>query len=108
MFALNSLHVFHCCLYARLLCYKTIILVHDRSNKHAVSKVGQRLVKCIYILQKKTIKTKFSISPSFVHLSDVMRKPTMWFLNRLDTNRAVQVQKMARDWKFWIKCMEEL
>ena len=32
----------------------------------------------------------------------VMRKPTMWFLNRSDTNRAVQAQKMARGWKFWI------
>ena len=25
----------------------------------------------------------------------------MWFLNRSYTNRAVQAQKMARDWKFW-------
>ena len=30
-----------------------------------------------------------------------MGKPTMWFPNRSDTNRAVQAQKMARDWKFW-------
>ena len=32
----------------------------------------------------------------------------MWFLNRSDTNRAVQAQKMARDMKFWIKKVEEL
>ena len=32
----------------------------------------------------------------------------MWFLNRFDTNRAVQAQKMARGWKFWIKKVEEL
>ena len=32
----------------------------------------------------------------------------MSFPNRPDTNRAVQAQKMARDWKFWIKKVEEL
>ena len=32
----------------------------------------------------------------------------MWFPNRSDTNRAEQAQKMARDWKFWIKKVEEL
>ena len=36
-----------------------------------------------------------------------MGKPTMWFSNRSDTNRAVQSQKMARDWKFWIEKVEE-
>ena len=42
------------------------------------------------------------------YLSCVMRKPTMWFLNRIDTNRAVQAQKMARDGKCWILKVEEL
>ena len=37
-----------------------------------------------------------------------MRKPTIWFMNRSDTNRAVQVQKMARYWKFWILKIKEL
>ena len=32
----------------------------------------------------------------------------MWFQNRSDTNQAVQAQKMARDWKFWIWKVEEL
>ena len=32
----------------------------------------------------------------------------MWFPNRSDTNRAVQAQKMARDWEFWIEKVEEL
>ena len=32
----------------------------------------------------------------------------MWFPNRSDTNRAVQAQKMGRDWKFWILKVEEL
>ena len=41
-------------------------------------------------------------------MSCVMRNPTMWFPNRSDTNRSVQAQKMARDWKFWILKVEEL
>ena len=32
-----------------------------------------------------------------------MRKPTLWFPNRSDTNQAVQSQKQARSLKFWIK-----
>ena len=32
----------------------------------------------------------------------------MWFPNRPDSNRPVQSQKMARDWKFWIQKVEEL
>ena len=32
-------------------------------------------------------------------LSCLMRKPTMWFLNRSNTNRAVQPQKTARKFK---------
>ena len=37
-----------------------------------------------------------------LHLSCVTRKPTMWCSNRTDTSRAVQAQKMARGWKFWV------
>ena len=37
----------------------------------------------------------------------IMRKPTMWFLDRPDTNGAVQSQKQARGWKFWIKKVKE-
>ena len=40
-------------------------------------------------------------------LSHIIRKPTMWFLNRSDTNQAVQAQKMVRGLKFWIKKVEE-
>ena len=32
----------------------------------------------------------------------------MWFLNRSDTNRPVQLQKTAGSWKFWIYKVEEL
>ena len=37
-----------------------------------------------------------------------MRKPTMRFPNRSDTNRAVKAQKIAGGWKLWIKKEEEL
>ena len=37
-----------------------------------------------------------------------MGKPTMWFLNRSDTNQAVQSQKQTRSLKFWIKEEEEV
>ena len=36
------------------------------------------------------------------HMSLCMGKPTIWVPTRADTNRAVQSQKMARGWKFWI------
>ena len=42
------------------------------------------------------------------HMSHIIRKPAMWFLNRSDKNRAVQAQKIARGWKFQIKKVEEL
>ena len=35
-----------------------------------------------------------------------MRKPTMWFLNRPNTNQAAQAQKKARSLKLWIKTEE--
>ena len=35
-------------------------------------------------------------------MSHLMEKPTMWFPNRFDTNRPVQLQKLARSLKFWI------
>ena len=36
-----------------------------------------------------------------------MGKPTVWFPNRSNTNRPVQVQKQARSLKFWIYKVEE-
>ena len=38
---------------------------------------------------------------SLIILSRLVGKPTMWFPNRSDTNRAVQAQKRARSLKFW-------
>ena len=37
-----------------------------------------------------------------VEMSRLVGKPTMWFPNGSDTNRAVQAQKMPRGLKFWI------
>ena len=36
------------------------------------------------------------------HMSRLVGKPTMWFSNRSETNRAVQAPKTAIGWKFWI------
>ena len=41
-------------------------------------------------------------------MSRLVGKPTMWFPNRSDTNRAVQAQKTARSMKFRIKEVEGL
>ena len=37
-----------------------------------------------------------------------MGKPTMWFPNRSDTNRPVQVQEQTRSLKFWNQVEKEL
>ena len=34
---------------------------------------------------------------------DPPHEKTMWFPKMSDKNRAVQAQKMARGWKFWIR-----
>ena len=44
----------------------------------------------------------------YLLFSRLMGKQTIWFSNRSDTNRAVQAQKMASGWKFWIYKEEEL
>ena len=44
---------------------------------------------------------KYTVFPfKVLYLSRVMRKQTMCFPNRFDTNRAVQAQMMARGWNF--------
>ena len=39
-------------------------------------------------------------------MSRDVRKQTMWFLTRSDTNQAVQLPKMARGLKIWIMVVE--
>ena len=41
-------------------------------------------------------------------MSRILGKPTMWFLNRTDTNWSVPSQKKTRNVKFWIKKVREL
>ena len=41
-------------------------------------------------------------------MSRLMGKPTMWFPNRSDRNRPVQLQKQARSLKFWSYVEEAL
>ena len=43
-----------------------------------------------------------------LNLSRLVGKPTMWFLNRSDTNQAAQSQKRAIGLKFWSYVEEEL
>ena len=61
-------------------------------------------VLCCFFLFKV-----FSIYEHFVNEKSLrMRKPTMWFPNRTDTDQAIQAQKMTRGGKFWILKGEEL
>ena len=61
-----------------------------------------------------TLSEKFALQkPDGKNLIDLymslcVRKPTMWFPNRSDTNRPVQAQKRARSSKFRIYVEEEL
>ena len=41
------------------------------------------------------------ICVSLIEMSRLVGKPTMWFPNRSDTNRPVQLQKQARSFKLW-------
>ena len=59
-------------------------------------------------LFKITIIITSCISQYVPYLSRLVGKPTMWFSNRFDTNRAVQAQNQARSLKFWIQEEEAL
>ena len=48
------------------------------------------------------------IKSAKIHLSHLEGKPTMWFSNRSDTNRPVQLQKQARSLMFWSLVEEAL
>ena len=41
-------------------------------------------------------------SSAIGQMSVAQKLLSLWFSNRSDTNRAVQAQKIARGWKFWI------
>ena len=77
---LNLLHVF--------VLKKNVIYKVIRKIK---TKIERRLESASYVIP--------AINP---YLSRLVGKPTMWFLKRPDTNRAVQAQKTARSMKFRI------
>ena len=47
------------------------------------------------------IELQVEVSDWFCNLSRLVGKPTIWFPNRSDTNRPVQLQKQDRSLKFW-------
>ena len=53
------------------------------------------------------ITTQSVLEDTLQDKSHLMGKPTMWFSNRSDTNRAAQSQKMVRGLKFWSQVEEE-
>ena len=63
----------------------------------SISHVCIHLVGC-----SKYILGLTSTGETTTEMSHVMSKPTMLFLNRSDTNQAVQAKKMTSGWKFWI------
>ena len=68
---------------------------------HFFLKVKPLYVNGLHTSFLETIRTGFLMLQYIEQkMSHHMTKPTMWFLNRSDTNRAVQAQKMARGWKF--------
>ena len=58
-----------------------------------------------WVRQARNLTVEFPDIPEWlvtIHMSRLVGKPTMWFPNRSDTNRAAQAQKQARSLKFRI------
>ena len=53
------------------------------------------------VFEKLVFEKEFCIQV-LKYISHLVGKPTMWFPNRFDTNRAVQAQKLAEGLKFRI------
>ena len=64
----------------------------------------------ILILQTVSVRLKYSKNAKYLKIlmSHLVEKPAMWFPNRSDTNRPVQLQKQAGSLKFWIYLEEGL
>ena len=63
---------------------------------------------CCFCMLKKRLFLGTAQIVCLLQMSRVMRKPTFWFPTRSDTNQAVQLQKIARGWKFQIYKVEGL
>ena len=84
-----------------------MVLRLGHTGNHTYSRIcGLFLIKVhAYPQQRKNIG---STTTYLIMLSHLVEKPTMWFPNRSDTNRPVQLQKQARSLKFWSQVEEEL
>ena len=111
-------------------CYKVqksdSVLTRVSSSVGALRKVFCDNGRIIFLVLHKIIIGRFSLelhcassecpknscfnggTISYHKMSRFMRKPTFWFPTRSDTNQAVQLQKMARGFKFWIQKVEGL
>ena len=58
--------------------------------------------------QTRPLFSQKSAKNCLFNMSHLVGKPTMWFPNRFDTNRPVQLQKQDRSLKFWSYVDEEL
>ena len=67
----------------------------------------QQLKNLFLILSSMLILLSLEIV-KIQNMSRLVVKPTMWFPNRSDTNRPVQLQKQARSLKFWNYIEEKL
>ena len=85
--------------------YHILSCFFDTQNHkgHILSQVAQTALQIcsVYFVTKHTVNITR-------HLSRVTRKPTFKFPTWSDTNQAVQLQKMARGLKFWIKKVKGL
>ena len=70
------------------------------------SRILEVLVQMLYCVQMLYIILTAPLL--FTHMSRVMRKPAFWFPTWSNTNRVVQLQKMARSLKFRIWKVEGL
>ena len=83
-------------------------------KKVVLCDINQATVKCFVMALQAEVKDvkihcKLRFLTVLVHLtvlrltnmSRLVAKPTMWFPNRSDTNRPVQLQKQVRSLKFW-------
>ena len=65
--------------------------------------------RMLRIINPNGLSTMESMSKMYeVHMSLCVRKPTIWVPIRINTNWAVQSQKLVRGLKFWIEKIEDL
>ena len=76
-----------------------------RFSNHIVGFLIKWLIYYVMIVNSSTgatfCQTHNSNNKYVIKMSRLVGKPTMWFPNRSDTNRPVQLQKQTRRLKFW-------